>query len=130
MSPLLRLTSSLSSAVEEYKIATDYFLEWLWCQHRMAHPEQATGYSFKSCAEILNAVKLVAEDKVAVPASVIASLDRAIDKRRIALTIHREIEADDVEHEVFLQKSAHRKKIVPMLSFSDQFADSKSPWKS
>ncbi|KAJ5000700.1 hypothetical protein K4K48_002332 [Colletotrichum sp. SAR 10_66] len=104
MSPLLHLTSSLSNAVEEYKIATDYFLEWLWCQHRMAHPDQATGYSFKSCAEILNAVKLVANDKVAVPASVIASLDRAIDKRRIALTIHREIEADDVEHEVFLQK--------------------------
>ncbi|KAI8312035.1 hypothetical protein K4K61_010960 [Colletotrichum sp. SAR11_59] len=129
MSPLLHLTSSLSSAVEEYKIATDYFLEWLWCQHRMAHPDQATGYSFKSCAEILNAVKLVANDKVAVPASVIASLDRAIDKRRIALTIHREIEADDVEHEVFLQKSAHRKQIIPMLSFPDQAAGSKSLWK-
>ncbi|KAJ0383635.1 hypothetical protein COL922a_010090 [Colletotrichum nupharicola] len=80
----------------------------------MAHPDQATGYSFKSCAEILNAVKLVANDKVAVPASVIASLDRAIDKRRIALTIYREIEADDVEHEVVLQKSAHRKKIIPI----------------
>ncbi|KAI8200936.1 hypothetical protein KHU50_006323 [Colletotrichum sp. SAR 10_65] len=104
MSPPQHLHSSLSRAVRAYKRETDYFLEWLWCQCRIVDPGRTTGISFTSCAEILNAVKAIAKAEVAVPLSVIGALENAIDKRRIALAIHQQKQADDIEHEAFLEK--------------------------
>ncbi|KAF9874968.1 hypothetical protein CkaCkLH20_07662 [Colletotrichum karsti] len=122
------LDDSIKTAYQSYKAATNYFLEWLWCHYRLVAPGHTSSHTFKSGAEILVAVKILRKAKIAAPPSVIASLQQAILKRRVALAIYQSRSTDDVEHEIFLQRLEMSLQIlIPMMGASDSLKPGITP---
>ncbi|KAF9874967.1 hypothetical protein CkaCkLH20_07661 [Colletotrichum karsti] len=89
-----------------YKVSTNGFLDWLWCQHESLNPKPAS--ITRTTKGILAAAETLSEafqkTEQTVPAYIISLLRNAIAKRQEAVTFYRELGADDAKHRIFIHR--------------------------
>ncbi|KXH31614.1 hypothetical protein CSAL01_04611 [Colletotrichum salicis] len=107
---------NLAKSYREYKELTNGFLDWLWCQYRIAAPQGDTRRTFKYTKDILHAAKILEKGNHTVPAFIVKLLRGAIAKRKYVFSLYQALNAGDAKHAAFVERPQETLAIVAPLA--------------